>query len=63
MFRTPFEKSWVEADPVEITFPRELQSDRPSTYHWMWRSGRALENVPEIPEPYEKWRESKAYVK
>lgn len=63
MFRTPFEKSWVEAEPVTMSFPQELKADRPSTYHWMWRPRLALQNVPEIPEPYEKWRESKAYMK
>lgn len=64
MFRTPFEKSWVDSEPLVMTFPDELKADRPSTYKWIWRPNISnAEYVPALPQPYDTWHESTAYVK
>lgn len=65
IFRTPYDKSWVESANYgqNQDMPPELKSDRPTTYHWVYTPEAVADNIPEPPEPYETWDESTAYVK
>jgi hypothetical protein len=68
VFRTPFEKSWVEYNELEMTGTdkkrREGQfgkPDLPTTYDHPYSKDTLPELVPEPPVPYETFDPAKAY--
>jgi len=64
MFKTPFEKSWVESSPEPVP-PAEEESftfqNKPSTYYNPYTPTSIRELIPAPPEPYETFDPSKAY--
>jgi hypothetical protein len=65
IFKTPYDKSWVEAPyqrPPAQTDP-DKRPDKPSTYDWVYSPAVETENIPEPPAPYETWDPAKSYIK
>ncbi len=63
IIHTPYDQSWVESARDDMPFgpiPKELEADRPVTYHWMYNPKIVTENVPKPPEPYETFDEDMA---
>jgi hypothetical protein len=63
LFRTPYEKSWVEAEkPGVLPIPEELKPDRATTHPlWTYSPTAVAELVPAPPEAYDTWDEATAY--
>jgi hypothetical protein len=66
MFKTPFEKSWLEAEPTspgesDTPIPDNVGPNKPYTYFNGYTPTSVRELVPAPPEPYETFDPSKAY--
>jgi hypothetical protein len=71
IFKTPFHTPWTDdletrgyyAPPAEMAemMGPEVKPTRPTTYDHPYTTKTAVELVPEPPDPYETWDESKAY--
>jgi hypothetical protein len=61
LFITSYDKSWAEGEPAPAK--QAADADRANSYDWVYRRTARAENVPLPPVPYERWDESRSYVK